>query len=130
MYQKLIIIGNVGQNPEMRFMPDGSPVTTFSVATSRKFGDKNETTWFRVTVWNKQAERCNQYLSKGSKVLIEGRLKAGADGNPAVYQKKDNTWAASYEITAENVRFLSGNESHSTTDRDSDGYDVDGDIPF
>ena len=130
MYQKLIIIGNVGQNPEMRFMPDGSPVTTFSVATSRKFGDKNETTWFRVTVWNKQAEACNQYLSKGSKVLIEGRLKAGADGNPAVYQKKDNTWAASYEITAENVRFLSGGEGHSTTDRDTGGYSADDDIPF
>ncbi len=130
MYQKLIIIGNVGQNPEMRFMPDGSPVTTFSVATSRKFGDKNETTWFRVAVWYKQAESCNQYLSKGSKVLIEGRLKAGADGNPAVYQKKDNTWAASYEITAENVRFLSGGESHGTTDRDSDGYSADDDIPF
>ena len=130
MYQKLIIIGNVGQNPEMRFMPDGSPVTTFSVATSRKFGDKNETTWFRVAVWNKQAESCNQYLSKGSKVLVEGRLKAGADGNPTVYHKKDKSWAASFEITAENVRFLSGGEGHSTTDRDTGGYSADDDIPF
>ena len=102
MYAKLIIIGNLGSNPEQRFTPSGDPVTTFSVATSRKFGDKDETTWFRVSVSGKQAESCNQYLSKGSKVLVEGRLKA----EPNVYQRKDGTWASSYELTAESVRFL------------------------
>ena len=106
MYQKLIIIGNLGSNPEMRFTPNGDPVTTFSVATSRKYGEKDETTWFRVSVWGKQAESCNTYLSKGSKVLVEGRLKSNADGNPRVYERKDGTWSASYEITAESVRFL------------------------
>ena len=106
MYQKLIIIGNLGSNPEMRFTPSGDPVTTFSVATSRKYGEKDETTWFRVSVWGKQAESCNTYLSKGSKVLVEGRLKSNADGNPRVYERKDGTWSASYEITAESVRFL------------------------
>jgi single-strand DNA-binding protein len=106
MYQKLIIIGNLGSNPEMRFTPNGDPVTTFSVATSRKYGEKDETTWFRVSVWGKQAESCNQYLHKGSKVLVEGRLKSNADGNPRVYERKDGTWSASYEITAESVRFL------------------------
>ena len=102
MYQKLIIIGNLGSNPEMRFTPNGDPVTTFSVATSRKYGEKDETTWFRVSVWGKQAESCNTYLSKGSRVLVEGRLKA----EPNVYQRKDGTWASSYELTAESVRFL------------------------
>jgi len=102
MYQKLIIIGNLGSNPEMRFTPNGDPVTTFSVATSRKYGEKDETTWFRVSVWGNQAESCNTYLSKGSKVLVEGRLKA----EPNVYQRKDGTWASSYELTAESVRFL------------------------
>ncbi len=102
MYQKLIIIGNLGSNPEQRFTPSGDPVTTFSVATSRRYGEKDETTWFRVSVWGKQAESCNQYLSKGSKVLVEGRLKA----EPTVYQRKDGTWASSYELTAETVRFL------------------------
>ena len=102
MYQKLIIIGNLGSDPEQRFTPDGKPVTSFSVATSRKYGDKDETTWFRVTVWDKQAESCNRYLSKGSKVLVEGRLKA----EPNVFEKKDGTWASSYEVTAESVRFL------------------------
>ena len=130
MYQKLILIGNLGVDPDLRLSPKGDPVCTFSMATSRKAIDKNETTWFRVTVWNKQAESCNQYLSKGSKVLVEGRLKAGADGNPTVYQKKSGDWAASYEITAENVRFLSGGEGHSTTDRDTGGYSADDDIPF
>ena len=104
MYQKLIIIGNLGREPEMRFTPSGDPVTSFSVATSRKYGEVDETTWFRVSVWGKQAESCNKYLSKGSKVLVEGRLKA----EPTVYQRKDGTWGASFEVTAENVRFLDG----------------------
>ena len=116
MYQKLIIIGNLGSNPEQRFTPSGDPVTTFSVATSRKYGEKDETTWFRVSVWGKQAESCNQYLHKGSKVLVEGRLKA----EPPVFQKKDGTWASSYEVTAENVRFLSGKDEPVVTD----------DVPF
>jgi len=101
MYQKLIIIGNLGKDPEMKYTTGGDPVTSFSVATS---GYKDETTWWRVSVWGKQAESCNQYLHKGSKVLVEGRLKA----EPPVFQKKDGTWAASYEMTADNVRFLSG----------------------
>ena len=106
MYQKLIFIGNLGSNPEMRFTPNGDPVTSFSVATSRRYNEKDETTWFRVSVWGKQAESCNQYLHKGSKVLVEGRLRPDENGNPNVYQRKDGTWASSYEITAESVRFL------------------------
>ena len=61
--------------------------------------------WVRVSTWNKLAETCNQYLHKGSKVLVEGRLKP----EPTVYEKKDGSgWASSYEMTADNVRFLSG----------------------
>ena len=121
MYQKLIIIGNLGGNPEMRFTPNGDPVTTFSVATSRKYDDKDETTWFRVSVWGKQAESCNTYLSKGSKVLVEGRLRSNSDGNPNVYQRKDGTWGASYDVTADTVRFLDGKK---------DDAPVDFDVPF
>lgn len=106
MYQKLIIIGNLGRDPELKFTADGKAVANFSVATSRKYKDTDETTWFRVSTWDKQAEACNTYLSKGSKVLVEGRLKSNADGNPRVYERKDGTWSASYEITAESVRFL------------------------
>jgi single-strand DNA-binding protein len=106
MYSKIIIIGNLGRDPELRFTPGGDPVTTFSVATSRRYGEKDETTWFRVSVLGKQAESCNQYLHKGSKVLVEGRLRPDSNGNPTVFQRKDGTWGASYEITAESVGFL------------------------
>lgn len=108
MYQKLIIIGNLGKEPETRYTAKGDPVTSFSVATSRKFGEKDETTWFRVSVWGKQAESCSKYLTKGSKVLVEGRLRPDASGNPTTFQRKDGTTGASFEVTAENVRFLDG----------------------
>ncbi len=128
MYQKIIIIGNLGRDPEMRYTPDGNPVTSFSVATSRRFSEKEETTWFRVTVWGKQAESCNQYLHKGSKVLVEGRLRPDSSGNPTVFQRKDGNWGASYEITAETVRFLTpkGEESNQNLGP----MDDDEDIPF
>lgn len=113
MYHKLTIVGNLGKDPEMKYTTDGKAVTTFSVAASNR---KDETVWFRVSTWDKQAETCNQYLHKGSKVLVEGRLKA----EPPVFQKKDGTWASSYEVTAENVRFLSGKDEPVVTD----------DVPF
>ena len=112
MYQKLIFIGNLGSNPEQRFTPSGDPVTTFSVATSRKYGETDETTWFRVSVWGKQAEACSQYLHKGSKVLVEGRLKPEIN----VYQRKDGSYAASYDVTADTVRFLSGKDEQPAND--------------
>ena len=124
MYQKLIFIGNLGSNPEMRFTPSGDPVTQFSVATSRRYGDKEETTWFRVNVWGKQAESCSQYLHKGSKVLVEGRLKPDANGNPTVFQRKDGTWGASYDVTADTVRFLDG----KARDDVDDSYSAE--VPF
>ena len=128
MYQKLIIIGNLGRDPEMRYTPDGKAVTSFSVATSRRYNEIDETTWFRVSVWGKQAESCNQYLTKGSKVLVEGRLRPDANtGAPQVFQKKDGSWGSSYEVYADTVRFLSARgEGNPET---SDTVDDD-DIPF
>ena len=122
MYQKLIIIGNLGSNPEQRFTPSGDPVTSFSVATSRRYGEKDETTWFRVNVWGKQAESCSQYLHKGSKVLVEGRLRPDGNGSPTVFQRKDGTWGASYDVTAETVRFL--------TPKGEQVEPADVDVPF
>ncbi len=128
MYQKLIIIGNLVRDPEMRYTADGKAVTTFSMATNRKYNDKEETTWFRVNVWGKQAESSNQYLTKGSKVLVEGRLRPDSNtGNPQVFQKKDGSWGSSYEVSAEVVRFLSSRGESSS--ESSDTVDDD-DIPF
>jgi len=119
MYQKLIIIGNLGRDPEMRFSPSGDPVTTFSVAVSRKLKDAEETAWFRVSVWDKQAEACNQYLRKGSKVFVSGRLACDkATGAPRVYQRDDGTWAASFEVVASEVKFLDSKPEQARQDDD------------
>lgn len=117
MFQQVTIVGNVGRDPEMRFTPAGNPVTSFSVATSHQYtnasGEKvKETTWFRVSAWGKQAETCNEYLKKGSKVLVTGRLTADPEtGSPRTFQRQDGTTGASFEINAETVRFLSSRES-------------------
>ncbi len=102
---KVLIIGNLGTDPEMRFTPSGSPVTTFRVATNRTMTSpegekKDETEWFSVVTWNKLAENCNQFLGKGRRVYVEGRLHTrsweGQDG-----QKRYRT-----EVIANSVLFL------------------------
>jgi len=122
MYHTLIIVGNVGKDPEMRYTPSGQAVTSFSLATNREYstGDGSkvkETIWFRVTTWGKQAEVCNQYVKKGMKVLVDGRLTPDkATGGPRVWKKDDGSVGSSFEVTAGTVRFLSsrgddGNQS-------------------
>ena len=107
MFHKIIIVGRLGADPEQKYTTDGKAVTTFSVAASNR---KDETVWFRVSTWDKQAETCNQYLHKGSKVLVEGALKADAQGNPRTYERKDGGWAASFDVVASSVKFLSGKD--------------------
>jgi single-strand DNA-binding protein len=113
VYQKLIIVGNLGRDPEMRYLPSGQAVTDMSVATNRVYYNSNgqkvtETSWFRVTVWRERAETVNQYLKKGSKVLVEGYLQPDPEtGGPRVWTRNDGTPAASFEMTAQNVTFLS-----------------------
>jgi single-strand DNA-binding protein len=113
MYQKILIIGNLGRDPEMRYMADGTAVTSFSVATTSRWTEKSsgqpkeETTWFRISVWGRQGETANQYLRKGSKVLVEGRLKPDPEtGAPRIWTRQDGTVGASFEVTADTVRFL------------------------
>jgi single-strand DNA-binding protein len=112
MYQRLVLVGNLGRDPEMRYTPNGAAVTSFSVATSRRYTtadgqQKEETAWFRVSVWGKQAETCNQYLSKGSKVLVEGALVPDENGGPRVWTDKEGKPRASFEVRAVGVKFLS-----------------------
>ncbi len=111
MYHTIILIGNLGRDPEMRYTPSGQAVTSFSVASSRQYTGANgqkvkETIWFRISAWGKQAEICNTYLRKGSKVLVEGRLVPDSNGNPRIWTRQDGTSGASYEVSASTVRFL------------------------
>jgi len=111
MFHTIIIAGYLGRDPEMRYMPDGRPVTTFSVATNRKWTGRDgqlqeETIWFRVSAFDKLAETCNQYLAKGRPVLVEGRLRADPSGGPRIWTGNDGTARASFEVTASTVRFL------------------------
>lgn len=131
MYQKIVLVGNLGAEPQMRYTPSGAPVTSFSVATSRKWTDANgekqeKTTWHRVTAWRKLAETCAQYLKKGSKVLVEGEVEASA------FTDRDGNARASLEVTATVVRFLGGKEDgdgDGTANGRRDGFSED-DIPF
>ena len=138
MFHTIIVVGNLGRDPEMRYTPSGQAVTSFSVATSRQYtassGDLvKETLWFRISAWGKQAETCNQYLKKGSKVLVEGRLTCDpATGGPRVFSRQDGTNGASYEISASTVRFLSsrGEEQGSGPASDPVDQPTEVDIPF
>jgi single-strand DNA-binding protein len=140
MYQQITIAGYLGRDPEMRFTPSGQAVTSFSVATSRSYttnaGQKvDETTWFRVSVWGAQAESCNQYLKKGSPVLVVGRLRPDPQsGNPRTYTRNDGSIGASFEINAQNVRFLPGGRGDSGGYQEDMGDDAGGpeddEIPF
>lgn len=135
---KVMIIGNLGKDPEMRFTASGSAVTTFSIAASRSYtsGDgerREETEWFTVVAWNKLAETCSQYLQKGRRAYVEGRLQTrsweGQDG-----QRKYRT-----EVIANTVLFLdragSGGDAPPADDfgysQGGPGADVDADdLPF
>ena len=114
-YQKIIIVGRVGNEPEMRYTPDGTAVTNFSLAVnkSNKNGSKT-TTWFKVTAWRKQAEATAEYLKKGRQVMVEGDLAADMDtGGPRVWTARDGTPRASFEVTAQRIIFL-GNKNEQT----------------
>jgi single-strand DNA-binding protein len=139
MYHTIIIAGNVGRDPEMRYTPSGQPVTSFSVATNRQYTSNSgetvkETIWFRVTTWGKQAEVCNQYVKKGAKVLVEGRMNADpATGGPRVWTGQDGSTRASFEVTAQTVRFLSSRDEVGSMGGDAGGGFVgapEEDIPF
>ena len=135
MYHSLTIVGNLGRDPEMRYTPSGKPVTSFSIASNRQYtnsqGEKvQETIWFRISAWGKQAETCNNFLRKGSRVLVEGRLQPDpATGGPRTFTRQDGTTGASFEVNAFTVRFLDRRGEVSEGD-DFGDMDSEEEIPF
>lgn len=130
---KVMIIGNLGKDPEMRFTPNGSPVTTFSVAVGRTYNTtegerKTETEWFNVVTWNKLAEQCNQFLSKGRLVYVEGRLRT------STWEGQDGLKHYRTEVIANRITFLDRQAAGSLSEErneDATAGDLDADdIPF
>jgi single-strand DNA-binding protein len=108
MFQQVILLGNLGNDPEMRYTQSGVPVTSFSLAVSRRWtgqdGQQQEKTlWFRVSAWRRDAEIASQYLSKGRQVLIVGELE-----EPRTYQDRDGNTRVSLDVTARNIRLVGG----------------------
>ncbi len=140
---KIIVIGHLGRDPEMRYTPNGQAVTSFSVASSRRYTtgageQREETEWFNVSAWGKLGETCNQYLAKGRQVYVEGRLSSRS------YEGRDGTTRFSNDISLTDVQFLGGrggdgDGGYGTTPYESgvgamadDGPDMDSvdDLPF
>ncbi|MFQ5400559.1 MAG: single-stranded DNA-binding protein [Anaerolineae bacterium] len=142
MYQKIIVVGNLGRDPEMRYMPDGTAVTNFSIASNRRWTDRasgeprDETTWFRISVWGRQAEVANEYLKRGRQVLVEGRLRPDPQsGGPRLFTRQDGSVGASFEIVADTVRFIGGRDGAAFEGGDGASSDAtpaqeEDDIPF
>ena len=106
MYQQITLIGNLGADPELRYTQNGTPVTSLSVATNRRWRAQDgttqeETVWFRVSAWERQAEACNQYLTKGQRVLVVGEMR-----EPSTWTDQEGNARASLEVRARNVEFL------------------------
>lgn len=125
---KILIIGNLGSDPEMRYTPNGNPVTSFTVATNRRYKtadgeDKDETEWFRVSAWNRLAENTNQFLQRGSKVYVEGRLSS------RTYVSNDGETRVSLDVNATEVRFLDSRNSTSTSASAPPSKDANGQPP-
>ena len=147
MFHRVTLIGRVGRDPEMRYTPDGTPVTDFSVATTKtiskstretcpkgwkeSYNGKNWelTIWWRVTCWRGLAETVNRFLSKGRQVYVEGEIGGQAglikegQQDVKVWTGNDGVSRASYEITADNVKFLG-------SPGDGDSGDPDSEAPF
>ena len=145
MFCKITLIGNLSKDPETRYTPSGTCVSNLNIPVTNKiskqttpecpkgfkdsYNGKNWecTTWWRVTVWGKQAESCNQYLTKGSTVYIEGEISGEAtDGNlnPRIWTDNGGNHRASFEMTARTVRFLSTKREDGHSESQQSGQEA------
>lgn len=132
-FNKVILVGNLGRDPELRYTAQGTPVCSFSIATNERRKDRNgevqdHTTWFRITLWQKRAETASQYLTKGMPVYIEGRLRVEE------YLDRDGKPRHSLEVEATEMQFIGSRkqeEDYVPTQTASHDADLtDDDIPF
>jgi len=135
-FNKIVIVGYLGRDPEMRYTPQGTAVCNFSIATTERRKDRagdaqDVTTWFRVNAWGKLAEIANQYLNKGKQVYVEGRLRQDE------YTDRDGNRRQTLEVTATDIQFLgprgesqSGGGFDAPSDERSAPSSNDDDIPF
>lgn len=156
MFQRVTLIGHVGQDPQMRYTPDGSPVTSFTVATKTTVGKTKTpncpsgwkdsyngknwelTTWWRVSCWSQLAETANQYVTKGMLVFVEGEVRgdaANGSQNPRMWTGNDGVARASFELTARTIKFLSGRAEGAggappAGEAPPEGYEGESDLPF
>jgi len=119
MYQRVVVVGNLGRDPEMRYTANGTPVANFPVATNRVWNDgdgnrQEETTWFRVSVFGRQAEVCNQYLQKGRMVLVEGDIRT------STYTDQDGVERNGWELRGNVIKFLGGAGERGPQGADAD----------
>ena len=133
MINKVILVGNLGDAPEVRHTGSGDAVATFSLATTEKWTDKNgqkneDTVWHKIVVWRRLAETCGKYLSKGSKIYLEGKIQNRK------WEDKDGNNRYTTEIQARDIQFLStrgeGNNGGSVTHREEPPDSVGEDVPF
>jgi len=134
-FNKVILVGNLGRDPELRYTPQGTPVCSFTMATNERRKDKagemqDQTTWFKVTLWGRQAETASQYLTKGRQVYIEGRLRVEE------YTDRDGKPRHSLEVNGTDMQFIGGRADEAIAAKPPAGEPVeraempDDDIPF
>lgn len=130
MYQQITLIGNLGNDPELRTTPSGVPVCNFSLAVNRQWTNRDgetaeKTTWFRITVWQRQAETVARYLRKGSRVLVVGEVEEAS-----AYVTREGEAAATIEVTARLIKFMGGMASPER-EEDEPAFAMAGaEIPF
>lgn len=123
MYHQTIAVGRVGKDPEVRYTTSGQAVANLSLAVTEKYKDKQLTTWYRVQLWGKLAELAGEYVSKGSMLLIEGRI------NSRKYEK-DGIEKESWELIANTMKFLGGKKDGESHSAPAGGTISDDDVPF
>jgi single-strand DNA-binding protein len=123
MFNRVVLVGNLTRDPEVRFTPNGTAVCNFGIATNRKYGEKEEVFFGEITAWGKLGETCEKYLQKGSKALIDGRLLT------ETWETEDGKKKSKTRIVAENVRFMDSKPKPEQEPHEQAQVE-EGEIPF